>query len=182
MKDYDKRAQGQKHLRRNRFYIFLLTLAIIGVGALVIFKYTEVSNPLPRRTESSSSESKSEKNHKNHAKKSEKANHSSSSTSSNSSSSSSSAADTAAAEQALKGKTLAEAIAWAQAHGKSYTYQSTGSLSDNNIVTSVTDNGSSLNIIVAPANGSATSSSSASSAPSSSSSSSAKVSSFNDLR
>ena len=170
-KDY-KRPKFQKntHVVRNTF-ITITVLIIISLGIFIYVGYSssqKTTAPIAEKvvnhktvnetihSDSSKSNTTSDANDQQNDRStsssssatSSRASHSESSSDSSSSSSHSEDKDKSDIEESahLKGKKISEAIAWAQAHGRYYSWSITSG-GDDAVVTSVTDDGHNISFV-----------------------------------
>ncbi|WP_220739334.1 hypothetical protein [Leuconostoc miyukkimchii] len=159
--DY-KRPKFQKKTHRIRnFFLVIASLIIIGLGVFIFIGYSSSqkttepisekasnSNTVNETIDSNSSETSNDsiESSSDSQVTSSSDTHSSSTTSSSKSSSSSKNADSNQDSAHLKGKTITEAINWAKAHGRYYSWSITSG-GDDAIVTSVTDDGHNISFV-----------------------------------
>lgn len=158
MTHYDyKRPKFRKETHNIRnFFILMAVLVIIGLGVFIYVGYSsspKTSEPMTQSAASSSTINEtidsnvseaSDESSTSQANNDSQSSSSSSESSSSSSSSSSSANDKESAH--LKGKTITEAIDWAKAHGRYYSWSITSG-GDDAVVTSVTDDGHNISFV-----------------------------------
>lgn len=155
MTDYDyhrPKFKKQGHPIRN-FFIVLAGLVVISLGVFLYITYSTSQSTSTRiQTQTQSSKTIDEtidSTTDSTASQSSSTQHSAASSSSQvtqSSSASSSQNDSIKESAQLKGKPISEAIAWAKAHGRYYSWSITSG-GNNAIVTAVTDDGRNINFV-----------------------------------
>ncbi|MCT3115122.1 hypothetical protein [Leuconostoc lactis] len=155
MTDYDyhrPKFKKQGHPIRN-FFIVLAGLVVISLGVFLYITYSTsqiTSTRIQTQTQSSKTIDETiDSTTGSTASQSSSTQHSAASSSSQvtqSSSASSSQNDSIKESAQLKGKPISEAIAWAKAHGRYYSWSITSG-GNNAIVTAVTDDGRNINFV-----------------------------------
>lgn len=156
MTDYDyhrPKFKKQGHPIRN-FFIVLAGLVVISLGVFLYITYstsqststriqtqTQSSKTIDETIDSTTGSAASQSSSQQHSAAS-----SSSSQATQSSSASSSQNDSIKESAQLKGKPISEAIAWAKAHGRYYSWSITSG-GNNAVVTAVTDDGRNVNFV-----------------------------------
>lgn len=149
------RRRKKSHPVRNTFFA-LVAMLIIGLAGFSYYMFTHSSSPstpiaaknsnskvINETIDSSGNGSASDQDTESSSSSSESSQSSSSSSSSQSSSSSS---KTTGDSQALVGKSISEAIEWAKANGRYYSWRIESNDSNAKVV-SVNDNGSSISFV-----------------------------------
>lgn len=151
MTDYDyhrPKFKKQGHPIRN-FFIVLAGLVVISLGVFLYITYSTSQSTSTRIQTQTQSSKTIDSTTGSTASQSSSTQHSAASSSSQvtqSSSASSSQNDSIKESAQLKGKPISEAIAWAKAHGRYYSWSITSG-GNNAIVTAVTDDGRNINFV-----------------------------------
>lgn len=145
--------QTQRGNSRRRLLFVLLLILTFGFGTVMVTQFTNfipskiVTTPPKSTNHQSTSSSKPIEKQEDEEQSSSQA---PAASAKSSTSSSQVATPNVTNSQALVGKTLPEAIAWAQQNHRSYAWRANGQASDQNVVLSVQDDGTNLNLIVGP--------------------------------
>ena len=160
MTDYDyhrPKFKKQGHPVRN-FFIVLAALVVMSLGMFLYITYSSsqsTSTRIPTQTQSKKTVDETiDSTTGSAASQSSSTQHSATSSShvAESSSAASSQNDSIKESAQLKGKPISEAIAWAKAHGRYYSWSITSG-GNNAVVTAVTDDGHNINFVAsAPQN------------------------------
>lgn len=154
MTDYDyhrPKFKKQGHPVRN-FFIVLAALVVMSLGVFLYITYSSsqsTSTRIPTQTQSKKTVDETiDSTTGSAASQSSSTQHSATSSShvAESSSAASSQNDSIKESAQLKGKPISEAIAWAKAHGRYYSWSITSG-GNNAVVTAVTDDGHNINFV-----------------------------------
>ena len=154
MTDYDyhrPKFKKQGHPIRN-FFIVLAALVVMSLGVFLYITYSSsqsTSTRIPTQTQSKKTVDETiDSTTGSAASQSSSTQHSATSSShvAESSSAASSQNDSIKESAQLKGKPISEAIAWAKAHGRYYSWSITSG-GNNAVVTAVTDDGHNINFV-----------------------------------
>ena len=154
MTDYDyhrPKFKKQGHPIRN-FFIVLAALVMMSLGVFLYITYSSsqsTSTRIPTQTQSKKTVDETiDSTTGSAASQSSSTQHSATSSShvAESSSAASSQNDSIKESAQLKGKPISEAIAWAKAHGRYYSWSITSG-GNNAVVTAVTDDGHNINFV-----------------------------------
>lgn len=134
------------------FFMLIAGIVIIGLGVFIYLGYSsspKTTEPIAKRAANSSTIDEtidSNVSESNDESSNTTSRSSSSSSRESSSSASSSSSDSNQDSAHLKGRSITEAIDWAKAHGRYYSWSITSG-GDNAVVTSVTDDGRNISFV-----------------------------------